>query len=704
MSSDPILLELARLHGVQTEYRDAWGRPRQASPEALVDVLAALGAPVTRPEDAGDALAERRAELESRVAPPVVVVWEGKEVYVPLRLPRGTGVFACQLDLESGDRWLTSIDARGLAPAGEPGVSLLPVVEEVPVGYHQLTVEVRGRRSTVRILAAPRRSFELEARGLWGAFLPLYALRTKETWGAGDFADLDRLAKWIGVYGGGFVATLPLLATFLDREPFEPSPYAPASRLFWNEIYVDPRRLPEFAASAEARALVESGEFKAEAAALAGLDAVDWERTAELKRRVLAALAQSSLAMSDGRRREFERFVKAKPFLQEYAKFRAVGEQRGTSWQGWPEDERRGNLADADFLPEVVRYHLYSQWAAEQQLGDLAESARSRGPGLYLDLPLGVHGSSFDVWRFPDLFARQASAGAPPDALFQGGQDWGFPPVHPERQRERGYDYLIATLRHHLAHAGLLRIDHVMQLHRLFWVPQGHPATEGVYITYPAEELYAVLSIESHRHRAALVGENLGTVTPEVYEAMARHNILGLFVAQYELDPDGGELIRKPPGNVAASLNTHDMPPFASYWSGHEIADLEALGAIDRETADRDRDRRARLRDRLRTAVAVTRGGQMPNDEESFAQVSLALHEHLAASDAPIALVNLEDLWGETRPQNVPGTHVERPNWRRKARYSLEQMAEMRTVRSTLNRIEELRAEVREREGRPEPG
>lgn len=693
MSSDPELLELARLHGVQTDYRDAWGHGRQASPEALSAVLAALGAPIDRPSDAAEALGRKRRELEERLAPPVVVVWEGKEVYVPLRLPPGTGAFEAQLDLESGDRWLTSIDAATLQPGAVPGESLLPVVESVPIGYHHLTIEVHGRRTKVQILAAPRRSFDLPRRGLWGGFLPLYALRTKDSWGAGDFSDLDRLARWIAGYGGGLVATLPLLATFLDREPFEPSPYAPASRLFWNEIYVDPRRLPEFSDSSAARALVESDEFRAEAAALSALGSVDWARTAKLKRRVLAELAQSTLSLSDVRRAEFDRFLRAKPYVQEYAKFRAVGEQHGTSWQSWPEAERAGRLAEADFRPEAVRYHLYAQWAAEQQLADLGAAARSRGPGLYLDLPLGVHGSSFDVWRFPDLFAREASAGAPPDALFQGGQDWGFPPIHPERQRERGYDYLIAGLRHHLAHAGLLRIDHVMQLHRLFWVPNGVPATEGVYVTYPAEELYAVLSIESHRHRAALVGENLGTVAPEVYEAMDRHNVMGLFVAQYELNPDGSELIRTPPANAAASLNTHDMPPFHSFWQGNEIADLQALGAIDEEVAARDRDRRARMRTRL-AAVATTRGGDIPPDQ-TFSQVSLALHEHLAASPAPIALINLEDLWGETRPQNVPGTHVERPNWQRKARYSLEEMAELPEVRTTLARVEELRAEVR---------
>ncbi len=699
MSSAPELLELARLHGVQTTYRDAWGHDRVASPEALGGVLAALGAPLARISDAADALAARHSELDTRLAPPVVVVWEGKEVYVPLRLPAGIRTFACQLDLESGDRWLTSIDASTLQPGAVPGETLLPVVESVPIGYHSLTVEVGNRRIQISILAAPRRAYELKERGLWGGFLPLYALRTKESWGAGDFSDLLRLAQWLGEQGGGLVATLPLLATFLGQEPFEPSPYAPASRLFWNEAYVDPRRLPEYASCLPARALVESAEFRAEVAALEALGGVDWARTAKLKRRVLAELAQSTVALSDGRRAEFERFLRTKPFVHEYSRFRAVGERRGTSWQGWPEQERGGSLAEAEFLPEDLRYHQYAQWAAEQQLGEMAAAARSRGPGLYLDLPLGVHSSSFDVWKFPDLFACQASAGAPPDALFQGGQDWGFPPIHPERLRESGYAYLIASLRHHLAHAGLLRIDHVMQLHRLYWVPRGLPATEGVYVTYPAEELYAVLSIESHRHRAALVGENLGTVPPEVYEAMDRHAILGLFVAQYELDPDSANLIREPPANTAASLNTHDMPPFHAYWQGSEIDDLLALGAIDEEVAGRDRARRGRLRARLANAAAITHGGSVSADQ-AFSQVSLALHEHLAASPAPIVLINLEDLWGEALPQNVPGTHRERPNWQRKARYSLEEMEALPEVEQTLARVEELRAEVRKEAAR----
>ncbi|HXU45172.1 MAG TPA: 4-alpha-glucanotransferase [Thermoanaerobaculia bacterium] len=686
----PELLELARGCGVETVYRDAWGAEKRASAEALTGVLASLGLPLARESDAAAVLAERRAERALRLAEPVVVAWDGQAPVVPIRLPAGAGRVSFQLELETGERWSAETEASRLSPGPSAGELLLPVADSVPIGHHRLAIEAGGRRAEVAILAAPPRTYPLGSPGLWGTFLPLYALRTADSWGAADFTDLESLARFTEDLGGGVVATLPLLATFLD-EPFEPSPYAPASRLFWNEAYVDPRRLPELERSPAARALIENGDFLAEAAELAALPAVDWARYAALKRRVLAELARA-LDRHDGpRRSKFERFVAEKPYLAEYASFRAVGERRGASWQAWPEPLRGGEVGASDFDEETRRYHLFAQFAAEEQLAEMARGARQRGPGLYLDLPLGVHASAFDVWRFRDLFATGVAAGAPPDALFQGGQNWGFPPIQPERHRERGYDYLIASLRHHLAHAGVLRIDHVMQLHRLYWVPEGQPATEGVYVTYPAEELYAVLSLESHRHRSALVGENLGTVPQEVYEAMDRHGIPGLFVVQYELDPDASTLVREPPAHTAASLNTHDMPTLRAFWEGRDIDDLAALGAVEEAVVGRDRARRERLRGRLLEAV----GAADAPPGAGYGRVLEALLEHIAASPAALALVSLEDLWRETEPQNVPGTHTERPNWRRKARYTLAEIAALPQVRRLLARVEELRASRR---------
>jgi 4-alpha-glucanotransferase len=698
------LRELASLYGVEPSYLDMRGRRVEASPESLLAVASALAGPLDNMEDVAEALAARRAELESRLIEPVLVAWDGRLTRIALRLPangaganghggaaaatagRPGGPLVCHLDLEGGERRAWTYDLERL-PRPAPGMRLLALPEALPAGYHQLEVKLGGRTARALVIAAPVRAFAGDGKPLWGVFLPLYALRTARSWGAGDLADLEALAAWTARQGGAAVATLPLLATFLDA-PYEPSPYAPASRLFWNEIYLDPRQLPEATLCPAARRLLESTELAAETRALAALPLVDYPRLATLKRRVLEEMAGWCFANPGPRRQELERFLAARPRLADYAAFRAVGDRRGESWQAWPQRLREGSLAPADHDEEDYRYHLWVQWAIEEQLQQVARQA---GAGLYLDMPLGVHGSAYDVWRERDLFADGASAGAPPDVFFTKGQDWGFPPLRPERLRERGYDYLIASLRHHLRHAGMLRLDHVMQLHRLFWVPPGMGAAGGVYVRYPHEELYAVLSLESHRHQAMIVGENLGTVPQEVDESMGCHGVLGMYVLQYELAPGGGGLRREPPAAAVASLNTHDMPSFRGYWEERDVDDLEALGLFDERQAREERQRRAEQRRQLESAALAWRPADWDGRGDPYALVLRGCLEHLAASPARMVLVNLEDLWQETEPQNVPGTGGERPNWRRKARLTFEEMIARPEIAEMLGRVDRLR-------------
>jgi 4-alpha-glucanotransferase len=682
------LQRLARLYGVQTSYTDAQGKHVETRAESLLGVLRSLGAPVESPADAAEALRARQEELAERVLEPVVVAWDGQARDLEIRLRGAHGSLACHLDLENGERRGWVLDVESLPRTGER-TRRLTLPESLPPGYHRLRVENGGRPAESLIISAPTRAYT-DRRSLWGVFLPLYALRTERSWGAGDFSDLETLAEWTAGLGGGVVATLPMLGAFLE-EPFEPSPYAPASRLFWNEIYLDPRRLPEFEEHPAARRLLESPELQSEIEALQREPQVDYARLAALKRRVLEELAHRFFARPGNRSDDFDRFVRRKKDLDVYAAFRAVGDRRGEPWQLWPERLQGGALATADYDEEDHRYYLWTQWACDQQLAALAQGARRHGPGLYLDLPLGVHGSAFDVWRDRDLFARRAAAGAPPDTFFTKGQNWGFPPLRPERLRESGYAYLIDCFRHHLEHAGLLRIDHVMQLHRLFWIPQGMEAAGGAYVTYPADELYAVLALESQRHQAMIVGENLGTVPPEVYEAMDRHDVMGMYVVQYELQPgsvqEGG--LREPPARTAASLNTHDMPMFSAFLEADDVEDLESLGFFTADQARAERERRAQLRGEMeRDVPAKERGGDQTSMDRA---VLRQLLEWLAASPARMVLVNLEDLWGETAPQNVPGTHMERPNWRRKARLSFEEFSQRPEVVEPLRRVDELR-------------
>ncbi len=650
------LTDLARSYGVLTSYTDLTGVERAASVEALLAVVRALGAPVERIEDVDDALREREARALERIVEPVVVLWEGDPAEVRLRLSGdelGRRV-DCRLETEDGriQEW-----------AGEGPVVRLPI--EPPLGYHDLTVRVAGRAGACRLIVAPPTAHDPRRRA-WGAFLPLYALRTRRTAGVADFGDLEALLEWTAARGGSVVGTLPLFAAFLSR-PFDPSPYAPVSRLFWNELFVDLERAPELERSSEAQAALDAARPRLRALCRSRL--VDYRRVAALKRDVGERLAREFWAGSEWGSEAFTRFLATNPTAREYAAFRAACEGRAGAWPTWPEGLRDGPLREGHYDDAAARYHLYAQWLAHRQLDALVERTGRRGAGLYLDLPLGVHPDGYDAWRWKGLFAEGAASGAPPDDFFAGGQDWGFRPLHPEKIREDGYRYLAACLRALFRHADVVRLDHVMGLHRLFWVPTGLGAMDGVYVRYRQDELYAVLCLESRRHRTALVGEDLGTVPPGVREALEEHGIRRMVVLPFELRD--GPALAPVPERSAASIGTHDMPPFAGWWEGL------------------DPGRRAAFAEALRREgfLAPDAFQGVPESQRPRPILEAAL-ERFAASPARLAVVNLEDLWLETRPQNEPGTTMdERPNWRRKARYMLETFADMPEVVEPLARV-----------------
>jgi 4-alpha-glucanotransferase len=600
--------------GVLTEYTDVFKRRVRPKREALLAVLGVLlGMPDGSERELADAA--RARAVASGGGEPVVVAWDG-------RLPANT---TGRVVLEEGRE----------ASSGEA----------LPSGYHLLHA---GGRETL-VISAPSRCFERTGERGWGVFLPLYSLRSARNWGIGDLTDLGALIEWTHRLGGDVVGTLPLLAAFLDR-PFDPSPYAPASRLFWNELYVDVERAPELERSPGARGIVESSEFRRLVDRAREGQHVDHGLVFSLKRRVLEMLA-----------REWDGDPPPDELLGEYAVFRA------------------GPDADG------ARYHAYVQQLMERQLSETAGDAR-----LFLDLPLGVHPEGFDTWRFPESFARGVSGGAPPDPFFTAGQDWGFPPLHPGRIREDRYRYPIACFRHLMRHASVVRIDHVMWTRRMFWVPDGMSARDGVYVRYPEEELYAILSLESHRNRTTVVGEDLGTVPKGVRTQMRRHRVHRTFVLQYELRTPPLRVIGAVPEASQASLNTHDMPTFAATWEGLDTALREELGLLDEHGAGDDREERERLRAAL---VAFLRSeGWLARDVEPTAhEVMRACQRYLAASPARTVIVNLEDLWDEREPQNMPGTGAERPNWVRKAAVAFEAFRDDPEVLGTLQEVASLR-------------
>ncbi len=704
---------LARAYGVQTAYYDIARRRQQVSSRTLLAVLKALGAPLERAGEAGEALREHEQARWRRPCDPVVVAWDGESGDLALRLPgaMATGRADLRLRLEDGSARSVPCDlsdlpiAEGAQVEGERYVTKrVSLPKGLPWGYHRLTVETRGKTAEALVIAAPRKAYrpagDGEGKG-WGVFLPLYALNSRRSLGSGDLSDLSALMEWVSGMGGNVVGALPLLAAFLS-EPFQPSPYSPASRLFWNEFYLDVERVPEFSGSARARERFSSPGFREEADALRASPLVDYRRGMALKRGVVEEMARSFFAGSDPVRQEaFREFLAANPDAEEYAVFRAVGEKQHAPWPAWPAPLADRTIAPDAFDDGARRYHLYAQWAVDEQFGALSREFRERGKSLYLDLPLGVCYDSYDVWRHRDLFVLDVSAGAPPDDFFTHGQDWGFPPMNPVRGREEGHRYYRACLRHQFRHAGILRVDHVMGLHRFFWVPRGMPAREGTYVRYPAEEQYAVLSLESHRHKSWIVGEDLGTVPPYVRPAMARHGVSPMFVVQYALSPDPARALGPVPAGSLGCMNTHDMPTFTSFWEGRDIDDRVALGLLDGQGSRQERERRRKVKEDL--AAFLRRKGRLGDTASGTKEVLAACLSYLAASKNGVVLANIEDLYLETEPQNVPGTSMEKPNWRRKARHGFEEFRDMPEVIRVLRQIDRLRRGRKTRPGTP-PG
>jgi 4-alpha-glucanotransferase len=510
--------------------------------------------------------------------------------------------------------------------------------------------------------------------------------------GIGDLTDLRALLEWVTQLGGRTVATLPLLAGFLGgpRAPFEPAPYAPASRLAWNELYVDLEAVPELEGSPDARALLDSADDRRRLDRLARRELVDYRATMAARRRVLEAMARTLFAGSGARRREFERFAAANPRLSDYARFRAATERHGAPWPTWPAQERDGRLAKTGGDRDASRYHLYAQWLAEEQLASVAGAARSRGGALYFDLPLGVHPHGYDVWRERASFLQALSAGAPPDAFFKGGQSWGFPPLSPHGVRTEGYRYPIEVVRHLMRHADVVRLDHAMSLHRLYVVPEGMKATDGLYIRYRPEELYAILCFESQRAGTLLVGEDLGTVPTSIRQALERHGISRTYVMQFALTGKSRNAVHAPTSRQVASFGTHDLPTFVSFWRRLDIDQWLEWGWLDDAKAAAMRAERTQGLNAL-TGYLISKGLLSPAGAKDQREVHRACVRYLALSPALMTIVSLEDLWDESRPQNVPGTIDEHPNWRRRARYSFETFRRRPDVAGTLAEVDRLR-------------
>jgi 4-alpha-glucanotransferase len=629
-----VLRSLARAMGVHTRYTNGLGKRVIVAPETLVRVCAALGAPVGRPGDAAGALRAYREAGKAELVPPVVVAWNGS--LAPLAI---SGDHSAQVRLHLEDGPVVPLE-RSAAGFGITGT--------LPWGYHRLTVEVPGRSETSTVIAAPREAWRRPgSQRSWGVGAHLAALRSARSRSLGDLRDLESLCRWIGERGGDLVALLPLVPTFNTQWP-EPSPYSAVSRLFWSELILD------------------LGQAHRPVPAPAALDVTRGD--AEVR----AALAGHPAPQASELDAELIR----------YARFRGAQVRLGRNWREWPAAARAGRLMPDQVDPEEERFHLVAQTLARRQLRDLRQRLDADGFRLGLDLAVGGHADGYDPWSRQRLFCEGMSVGAPPDQGFPSGQDWGFSPVIPGASRREGHAYLAASIAHQAGLAGVLRVDHIMALTRLYWIPHGLGLHDGTYVSYPAEELFAVLTLESDRHRCEVVGENLGTVPREIFEALPRHRIWGMYLAMFQAS--AGPEVAPPTAADMALVGSHDTPTFAGWLEGNDIADRVRYGLLAEPGAPAVAEERARAVRWLADSL-----GSTGDDPRGFL---IALLEWLGRSDSPLVVPWLEDLWLEPVAVNLPGTSSSvRPNWQRPMRRLLDEVFTAPDVNELLRRLDRAR-------------
>ncbi|WP_050370962.1 4-alpha-glucanotransferase [Streptomyces acidiscabies] len=630
--ADQELAQLAELYGVAPSFSPGPGRVVEASDTALVRVLGALGVEAGSPEAVREAIRERRRAVGERVVAPTLVQWVGGAAP---ELPEGSVV-------------------RVVTEEGE----VRDGVEELPPGVHELNVTVPdGRTGVAQLIVAPARLPALGSRS-YGILVQLYSLLSRRSWGMGDLGDLRELVEWAGRgLGAGFVQVNPLHAA-VPGPPTDPSPYRPSSRRFPDPVYLRVEEIPEFA-------YVDGAVLQARGAALRQDvlekgELIDRDAVWALKREALEAVV--AVPLGPGRRAVYCDFLAEQgQALEDHATWCALAEVYGADWTRWPEglrDPRSDETARARLeLMRRVDFHCRVAWYTDAQLAAVQRES-GMALGVVHDLAVGVHPGGADAWAQQDFFAREMSVGAPPDAFNSLGQDWGLPPWRPDRLAEAGYRPFRELLRGLFRYAGALRIDHVMGLFRLWWVPEGEAPVDGAYVRYDAEAMLAVLVLEASRAGAVVIGEDLGTVEPGVRETLRERGVLGTSVLWFERDWDGdGRPIpaERWRADCLATATTHDLPSTAARLSGEHVELRKRLGLLD---GPLEGERAAAAAD-AREWLGVIGGGD--GDEESQVR---AVYQYLMRTPASLVGVWLPDTVGDRRPQNLPGTWDQYPNWR----------------------------------------
>ncbi|HEV2644021.1 MAG TPA: 4-alpha-glucanotransferase, partial [Candidatus Elarobacter sp.] len=578
-------------------------------------------------------------------------------------------------------REISTYDTRRVALAGPQ-----------PLGSHRLALSVDAyARETVHVVVVPERAFAPQGR-TWGIALQIYTLRSARNAGIGDYADLRAVCRLLGERGASYAGINPLHATFRD-DPEAASPYAASSRRWLNWLYVALDDVPE-ADAAQVRAILGAPERDAVLARLRAADHVDYAGVAAVKDEVLRACF-AALDGDQHRRHAFAAWYEAQgePLLR-FAVFEALVARFGRDLSAWPRTLRTPSSPDVALFAAAedaeVKYAMYLQWLAAEQLDAVAADAAEHGVRLYRDLAVGVDANSADVWADSEAYVEEASVGAPPDLLNTVGQDWGLPPLDPRGLAREGYAELLAVAQSNCHAAGALRIDHAFSLARLYWIPRGAGARSGTYVEYPLDDVRGIVALASVREGCVVIGEDLGTVPAGFREKMAATGILSYRILFFEVRPDGTFLPPEEyPALALATSGTHDLPTIPAWLRGEDVDLRDRLQLLEMPHAD---GRAARDRERaLFLDTLVAHGDLAASDRDDDTAVMIAANRYLAATPCAIVMAQLDDVLAERAPVNVPGTSTQYPNWRRKLGTDVGALASDDRLRRLCTALADLR-------------
>lgn len=669
-SPAPDLRDLAQAYAVSTDYWDWQGRPVEVSAETVTAVLTAMGVDVTDP---GAALARRQDEPWQRMLPACVVATEGQTRPFLVHVDHGAPV-RVWVELENGGR---HDGVRQLEHGAPPrtvdgrvvGQAAFEVPADLPTGYHTLKALSRGTESATTLIVTP--AFlglppSLAQRHSWGLAAQLYSVRSRGSWGVGDLTDLTDLAVWSGSeLGADYLLVNPLHAAE-PVPPMEPSPYLPTSRRFFNPLYLRVERVPEYVDLAAASRKRVDKLCRQVHHQLDDADVIDRNAAWAAKREALRLV--HGVARSAGRELDYRAFVAREGrALRDFARWSVLAAQHGTDYREWPaalQDVDSAEVAaHAAANADAVDFEMWLQWVLDEQLATTQSKALGAGMalGTMHDLAVGVHPGGADAWRMRSTYATGTNVGAPPDPFNQRGQDWSQPPWRPDRLEELGYAPLRDLVGAVLRHAGGIRVDHIIGLFRLWWIPAGMTPDQGTYVRYDHEAMIGVLALEAQRAGAVVVGEDLGVVEPSARDFLRSRGILGTSILWFERDGDGRPLAAERWRELCmASVTTHDLPPSAGYLAGDHVRLRESLGLLSRPV---DEELAADLAER-ESWLAELRGRGLLAEGAGIEATVRALHAYLTLTPSRLRCVALTDAVGDRRTQNQPGTHNEYPNWR----------------------------------------